>query len=36
MKDGTLAARLDAAGIAHDAAAQIDPYDFLPGWLHPR
>jgi cysteine synthase A len=36
VKDGTLAARLDAAGIAHDAAAQIDPYDFLPGWLHPR
>jgi cysteine synthase A len=36
IKDGTLAARLQTAGIAHDTSVQVDPYDFLPGWLHPR
>ncbi len=36
LKDGTLMPRLQAAGIGFNAAMQADPYEFLPGWLHPR
>ncbi len=36
IKDGRLADRLQTAGIAYDRSVQVDPYDFLPGWLHPR
>lgn len=27
---------LRAAGVAFDASARIDPYEYLPRWLHPR
>ena len=36
LKDGTLTPRLQAAGIGFDSVVQVDPYTFLPGWLHPR
>jgi cysteine synthase A len=27
---------LERSGVDYDRTAQIDPYSFLPGWLHPR
>jgi cysteine synthase len=36
MRDGRLRKLLDAAGVAHDRGADIDPYSLLPKWLHPR
>jgi cysteine synthase A len=36
MRDGRLAQLLDAADVAHDRSADIDPYSLLPKWLHPR
>ena len=36
MRAGRLTALLDAAGVAHDRGADIDPYSLLPKWLHPR
>jgi cysteine synthase A len=27
---------LERSGVEYDRTAQIDPYSFLPGWLHPR
>ena len=36
MRSGRLAALLDAAGVAHDRATDLDPYSLLPKWLHPR
>jgi cysteine synthase A len=36
MRDGGLRERLDAAGVAHDRGAEVDPYSLLPKWLHPR
>jgi cysteine synthase A len=35
-RDGSLRRRLDASGIAYRRDVEIDPYDLLPGWLHPR
>ncbi|HEX7037127.1 MAG TPA: cysteine synthase A [Pseudomonadales bacterium] len=35
-RDGTLARRLDAAGVDYDKMAQVDPYELLPKWLQPR
>jgi cysteine synthase A len=27
---------LERSGVDYDRTAKIDPYTFLPGWLHPR
>jgi cysteine synthase A len=35
-RDGSLARRLQQHAIPFDASVSIDPYRFLPGWLHPR
>jgi cysteine synthase A len=35
-RDGSMSQRLTDAGAAYDTAANIDPYTFLPKWLHPR
>lgn len=36
IRDGRAQRLLADAGVVFDAAASIDPYDFLPRWLHPR
>jgi cysteine synthase A len=36
MRDGRMRKLLDGAGVEHDRGADIDPYDLLPKWLHPR
>jgi cysteine synthase A len=36
MRAGRMQQLLDAAGVAHDRAAEVDPYSLLPKWLHPR
>lgn len=33
---GELQSALRAAGVPFDATARLDPYSFLPAWLHPR
>jgi cysteine synthase len=35
-KDGRLQERLQGDGIDCDLSVTKDPYEFLPGWLHPR
>ena len=35
-KEGKLQELLAAKGITIDAAGDVDPYSFLPTWLHPR
>jgi cysteine synthase A len=35
-KDGKLQAMLKQAGVPFDEDLDVDPYDFLPGWLHSR
>ena len=35
-KAGRLQALLERHGVAYDRSVQIDPYSFLPSWLHPR
>ncbi len=35
-KDGSLQQRLQRHGIRYDASVDVDPYGFLPTWLHPR
>lgn len=35
-KEGKLQQRLDAAAIKFSRDTEIDPYDLLPKWLHPR
>ena len=35
-KAGRLQALLDKHGAAYDQSLRIDPYSFLPSWLHPR
>jgi cysteine synthase A len=35
-KDGSLQQKLAANGISFAADKDLDPYKFLPGWLHPR
>jgi cysteine synthase A len=36
MRSGRMQQLLDAAGVAHDRQAHVDPYSLLPKWLHPR
>lgn len=36
LGDGSLVRRLNAAGVACHIPDGVDPYTFLPGWLHPR
>jgi cysteine synthase A len=36
LKSGELRARLQEHGLAIDPSVKIDPYEFLPKWLHPR
>jgi cysteine synthase A len=36
FRQGHAQRMLAAAGVAFDAGAEIDPYEFLPRWLHPR
>jgi cysteine synthase A len=33
---GRLQVLLERSAVAYDGAAQLDPYVFLPSWLHPR
>jgi cysteine synthase len=35
-KAGRLQGLLEKSGIAYDRSVQVDPYSFLPTWLHPR
>jgi cysteine synthase A len=35
-KDGSLPTRLDSLDIPRNPAIQLDPYELLPSWLHPR
>jgi cysteine synthase len=35
-KAGRLQALLDEHGVPYDRTVQVDPYSFLPTWLHPR
>ena len=36
MREGRMQRLLDAAGVAFDREADVDPAVFLPKWLHPR
>ena len=36
FKDGQLQAKLKAAECPFDDSVKVDPYSFLPKWLHPR
>jgi cysteine synthase A len=36
MRAGRMRQLLDDAGVEHDRGADVDPYSFLPKWLHPR
>jgi cysteine synthase A len=36
MRSGRMQALLGEAAVAFDRDAGIDPYDYLPKWLHPR
>ena len=36
FKDGSLQEKLAANGVAFDTSVKVDPYTFLPSWLHPR
>jgi cysteine synthase A len=36
VRDGSVQALFDDAGIAFNRDAQIDPYELLPGWIQPR
>ncbi len=36
IKDGKLLSKLEQLDIEHKKDVSADPYDFLPGWLHPR
>lgn len=35
-KTGSIQQKLKAAGVVFDDDVDVDPYSFLPGWLHPR
>ena len=35
-KSGRLQQLLDKSGVEYDRALKVDPYSFLPAWLHPR
>jgi cysteine synthase A len=34
--NGSVQQQLEKSGVNFDANAQVDPYTFLPEWLHPR
>jgi cysteine synthase A len=36
MADGSMQTLLDAAGVTYDRSIDLDPYDLLPKWVHPR
>jgi cysteine synthase A len=36
MRAGRMRQLLEDAGVEYDRAADVDPYGFLPKWLHPR
>ena len=36
LKSGRLHSRLQECGIAFDPSVRTNPYELLPGWLHPR
>ena len=36
LKSGRLHARLEKHGVSADRSVRTNPYDLLPGWLHPR
>ena len=36
MKNGSVAALLEASNVAWNRSANQDPYSFLPKWLHKR
>jgi cysteine synthase A len=36
FKEGKLQEKLKGAGVEYDESFAGDPYQFLPGWLHPR
>jgi cysteine synthase A len=36
FKQGRLQALLERNGVAYDRTLSLDPYSFLPAWLHPR
>lgn len=35
-KDGSVQEQLEACGVGFDSEADVDPYSFLPEWLHAR
>jgi cysteine synthase A len=35
-KDQSLLQRLDSLNISRNSAVEVDPYELLPSWLHPR
>ncbi len=35
-KEGSVQAQLNDCGISFDAEVDVDPYTFLPEWLHAR
>ena len=35
-KNGTVQKQLTKSGIDFDNKTEVDPYTFLPEWLHPR
>ena len=35
-KSGRLQSLLDKSQVAYDRSVRVDPFSFLPGWIHPR
>jgi cysteine synthase A len=35
-RQGRLQALLEKSNVAYDRSLKVDPYSFLPTWLHPR
>jgi cysteine synthase A len=35
-KAGRIQQLLEARNVSYDKSARVDPYSFLPTWLHPR
>jgi len=36
IRDGSARRRLEALGVQYLVGPEVDPYDFLPKWVHPR
>jgi len=36
MFDGSMQRALDACGVNYDADVEVNPYELLPAWVHPR